>query len=101
MANDQGKTLDLEREKRLDAKRTLKNSETDLLKEREELKEVTRCDRTLEGSFTVDVIEPKHNRPNTMNLVEKWAQELSLCKDFVNGRAGLLRSGIIKGVEEG
>ena len=54
-----------------------------------------------EGSFTVDVIEPKPNRPNTMNLVEKQAQELGLCEDFVNGQAGLLRSGIIKGVEEG
>ena len=89
MANDQGKTLDLEREKRLDAKRTLKNSETDLLKAREELKEVTRCDRTLEGSFTVDVIEPKHNRPNTMNLVEKWAQELGLSDGFFSGLTGL------------
>ena len=35
-----------------------------------------------------------------MNLVEKRAQELGLCEDFVNGRAGLLRSEIIKGVEE-
>ena len=43
MANDQGKTLDLEREKRLDATRTLKNSEIDLLKVTEELKEVTRA----------------------------------------------------------
>ena len=43
MANDQGKTLDLEHEKRLDAMRTLKNSETDLLKAREDLKEVTRA----------------------------------------------------------
>ena len=43
MANDQGKTLDLEREKCLDATRTLKNSETDLLKAREDLKEVTRA----------------------------------------------------------
>ena len=55
----------------MDATWTLKNSETDLLKAREDLKEVTRCDRTLEGSFTVDVIKPKPNRPNTMNLVEK------------------------------
>ena len=39
MANDQGKTLDIEHEKRLDATRTLKNSETDLLKAREDLKE--------------------------------------------------------------
>ena len=43
MANDQGRTLDLEREKHLDATRTLKNSETDLLKAREDLKEVTRA----------------------------------------------------------
>ena len=64
----------------MDATWTLKNSETDLLKAREDLKEVTRCDRTLEGSFTVDVIEPKPNRPNTMNLVEKRAQELGICK---------------------
>ena len=43
MANDQGKTLDLEREKRLDATRTLKNFKADLLKVREDLKEVTRA----------------------------------------------------------
>ena len=43
MANDQGRTLDLEHEKRLDATRTLKNSEADLLKAREDLKEVTRA----------------------------------------------------------
>ena len=43
MANDQGRTLDLEREKRLDATRTLKNSETDLLKAIEDLKEGTRA----------------------------------------------------------
>ena len=43
MANDQGRTLDLEREKRLDATRTLKNSEIDLLKAREDLNEVTRA----------------------------------------------------------
>ena len=36
-----------------------------------------------------------------MNLVEKRAQELGLYEDFVNDRAGLLGSGIIKGVEEG
>ena len=43
MDNDQGKTLDLKREKRLDNSRTLKNSEADLLKAREDLKEVTRA----------------------------------------------------------
>ena len=43
MANDQGRTLDLEHEKRLDATRTLKNSKADLLKAREDLKEETRA----------------------------------------------------------
>ena len=43
MANDQSRTLDLKRDKRLDTTRTLKNSETDLLKVREDLKEVTRA----------------------------------------------------------
>ena len=43
MAYDQGRTLDLKRERRLDATRILKNSEADLLKVRENLKEVTRA----------------------------------------------------------
>ena len=33
-------------------------------------------------SFTVDVNELKLNRPNTMNLVKKWAQELGLSEGF-------------------
>ena len=53
------------------------------------------------GSFTIGVSEPKPNRPNTMNLVEKRAQELSLCEDFVSGRAGSLGSRIANGIEEG
>ena len=51
-------------------------------------------------SFTVDVNEPKLNRPNTMNLVEKRAQELGLCEDLVNGRAGSLGNKIVNGVVE-
>ena len=43
MANDQGRTLDLEREKRLNASRTLKNSKADLLNAKEDLKKVTRA----------------------------------------------------------
>ena len=43
MAYDQGRTLYLEREKRLDTTRTLKNSEADLLKAKENLKEATRA----------------------------------------------------------
>ena len=33
-------------------------------------------------SFTVDVNKSIPNRPNTMNLVKKWAQELGLSEDF-------------------
>ena len=51
MANDQGKTLDLEREKCLDATRTLKNSEADLSRAREDLKEETRAKDSAEASL--------------------------------------------------
>ena len=44
--------------------------------------------------------ELKPNKPNTMNLVKKWAQELGLSEDSVKGLAGSLGRGIIKGVEE-
>ena len=33
-----------------------------------------------------------------MNLVEKRAQELGLCEDFVNGRAGSLGSRVVDGI---
>ena len=51
MANDQGRTLDLEHEKRLDAARTLKNFEADLLRAREDLKEVTRARDSTESGL--------------------------------------------------
>ena len=41
--NDQGRALELEHDKRLDATWTLKNFEGDLLKARENLKEMTRA----------------------------------------------------------
>ena len=44
--------------------------------------------------------EPKPNRPNTMNLVKKWAQELGFSEDFIKGLAGTLGSRIIRDVEE-
>ena len=40
------------------------------------------------GSFTVGVSESKPDRPNTMYLVKKRAQEPGLCEDFVNSKAG-------------
>ena len=47
----QSRTLDLERDKRLDATRTLKNSEADLLKAKEGLKEVTRAKDSVESGL--------------------------------------------------
>ena len=44
--------------------------------------------------------EPKPSKPNTMNLVKKWAQELGLSEDFIRGLAGSLGRRIIEGVEE-
>ena len=43
--------MDFERKKRLDATRTLKNSEADLLKAREDLKEVTRARDSAESGL--------------------------------------------------
>ena len=51
MATDQSKTLDLKRDKCLDAIRTLKNSEADLLKAREDLKEVIRARDSAESGL--------------------------------------------------
>ena len=51
VADDQGRTLDLKREKHLDATRTLKNSEADLLKARENLKEATRAKDSAEAGL--------------------------------------------------
>ena len=42
----------------------------------------------------------KSNKLNTMNLVKKLAQELSLSEDFIKDLTGTLGSEIIKGVEE-
>ena len=52
---------------------------------------IVRVGSWFEGSFTVDVSEPKPNRPNTMNLVEKRAQELGLSEDFVNRSGRIIR----------
>ena len=48
-ANDQGRALELKRDKRLDAMWTLKNSEADLLKARVDLKEMTRARDSVES----------------------------------------------------
>ena len=49
--NNQGKALELERDKCLDATRTLKNSEANLLKAREDLKEMTRARDSTESGL--------------------------------------------------
>ena len=51
-AKEQSKSLELERNKLVDAVRTLKNSEADLSKAREDLKEMTRARDSTESSLT-------------------------------------------------
>ena len=48
----QSKTVELERDKRIDVARTLKKSEADLAKVREDLKEVTRARDSPEAGLT-------------------------------------------------
>lgn len=50
-AKEQSKDLELERNKRLDVARTLKHSEADLSKAREELKEMTRARDSTEAGL--------------------------------------------------
>ena len=49
--NNQSKALEQERDKHLDAIRTLKNSEADFLKAREDLKEMTRARDSVESGL--------------------------------------------------
>ena len=77
MAYDQGKTLDLEREKRLDATRTLKNSEADLLKARENLKEVTRAKDSVEAGLAG---AQKQAEDQTRRLIEA-EEQLQIAKE--------------------
>ena len=77
MTNDQCKTLDLEREKRLDAMRTLKNSETDLLKAREDLKEVTRARDSAEAGLAD---AQKQAEDQTRHLL-KAEEQLQIAKE--------------------
>ena len=77
MSNYQSKTLDLERDKRLDITRTLKNSETDLLKAREDLKKVTRArDSTESGLASAQ----KQAKDQTRHLLEAEGQ-LQIAKE--------------------
>ena len=77
MANDQNKTLDLERDKRLDATCTLKNSEANLLKAREDLKEVTTArDSTESGLASAQ----KQVEDQTRHLLEA-EEQLQIAKE--------------------
>ena len=49
---EQSKIAELERNKRMDAARTLKHSESDLVKAREDLKEATRARDSAEAGLT-------------------------------------------------
>ena len=77
MANDQGKTLDLKCEKRLDAVWTFKNSKTYLLKAREDLKEVTRARDSVEAGLAG---AQKQAEDQTRRLLEA-EEQLQIAKE--------------------
>ena len=69
----------LEREKRLDAARTLKNSEADLLKAREDLKEVSRARDSAELGLTS---AQKQAEDQTRRLLEA-EEQLQITKEQI------------------
>ena len=79
MANDQGRTLHLKREKRLDATQTLNNSKTDLLKAREDLKEVTRARDSTEAGLAS---AQKQAEDQTRRLL-KAEEQLQIAKEHI------------------
>ena len=79
MANDQGRTQDLEREKHLDATQTLKNSETDLLRVREDLKEVARARDSAEAGLAS---AQKQAEDQTRRLLEA-EEQLQIAKEQI------------------
>ena len=97
MANDQGRTLDLEREKRLDPTRTLKNSEADLLKVREDLKEVTRAKDSAESGLTS---AQKQAEDQTRHLLEAEEQLQIANEHIVNLKQKLAEAKGAKKVAE-
>ena len=60
--------MELERDKHLDATWTLKNSEADLLKAREELKEMTRARDSTESGLASAKHRPKARRSVYLRL---------------------------------
>ena len=79
-ANDQSKALEQERDKRLNATRTLKNSEANLLKAREDIKEMTRArDSTESGLASTQ----KQAEDQTRRLLEAEDQ-LKIAKEQIN-----------------
>ena len=69
--------MDLELEKRLDATRILKNSEADLLKAREDLKEVTRARDSAELGLSS---AQKQAKDQTRRLLEA-EEQLQIAKE--------------------
>ena len=79
VANDQSRTLDLERDKRLDATWTLKNSEADLLKVREDLKELTKARDSVESGLAS---AQKQAEDQTRRLLEA-EEQLQMAKEQI------------------
>ena len=79
VANDQGRALELECDKRLDAIRTLKNFEADLLKAREDLKKMTRARDSAESGLAS---AQKQAKDQTRHLLEAKDQ-LKIAKEQI------------------
>ena len=71
--------MDLKRDKRLDATRTLKNSEANLLKAREDLKKVTRASDSVESSLAS---AQKQAEDQTRCLLEV-EEQLHIAKEYI------------------
>ncbi|XP_065631120.1 uncharacterized protein LOC136068208 [Quercus suber] len=78
-AHDQGKAMDAEREKRLEATQTLKHSEADLAKAREELKAMTRArDNAVSG-----LAGYQKQAEDQTRLLGEAEEQLKIAKDLI------------------
>ena len=77
--NDQGKALELECDKRLDATQIIKNFEADLLKARKDLKEMTRAGYSVESSLAS---AQKQVKDQTRRLL-KAEDQLKIAKEQI------------------
>ena len=93
----QSKTVELERNKRIDATRTLKKSETDLVKAREDLKDVTRARDSVEAGLT----GAQKQAEEQMKRLLAGEKQLEIAKEQISDlKKKLIEADNTKGVAE-